>query len=652
MEPPTEENFFDALLPSVVTAAMHTTAITAVTRAFVWARTNVTAGPADSWGMELLGAAALSIVLLVSGSRGPLAQTTASSGPPPIDHTPVVNALGQAQAWGLAEIDLLAELDVFREDGLVTEIYDTYPVPALDEAGLLEALRVVERENLRFLAALDTEGAPLSADARLLLGRLPGGAYDRVTSGDNGFLDAMPYLNGLMDLLLRDGAAPADPRRGSDRQAIVDYIDAMGPSPLERIASDGTTADSTITDPTNARDAAGAGDTAVVDDWSGSDTAVVVAVGAGVVALGVGGTLLLRRRRRAVPSTPPKAPAPPLGDSPALGHVLSTSHRMTKALDVMGVQQIAVTDSLALVGGEAGAFFGRDGAGMRLGAAVHPEFFAAGFLDGGVIARVIETGQPVCLVTSNDPALARVPVAIAAVPVIADAGVIGAVVILRSSAAPYDASALDSLTPIAQVTGSAIVAARVHASEVRRVADEAEIDCLSLVYNRRRLDRDLAELHEQAALGSHRRIGFAMIDVDHFKQFNDANGHGIGDAALRSVASTIAANVRAEDVVYRYGGEEFSVLLRDVDDDEACVVMERVRAAVEQHLVPRAAASPAAGVTVSIGLALAGSDPTSVPGAVPATVSANVSATVARADAALYEAKRAGRNRLVVAPTT
>jgi diguanylate cyclase (GGDEF)-like protein len=277
---------------------------------------------------------------------------------------------------------------------------------------------------------------------------------------------------------------------------------------------------------------------------------------------------------------------------------------MTKALDVVGVQQIAVTDSLRLIGGEAGAFFGRDGAGLRLGAAVHPEFFETGVIDSGVIARVVETGQSVCLVTSHDPALARVPVAIAAEPVIADAGVIGAIVILRSSATPYDATALGSLNLIARVAGSAIVAAHTHAHEVRRATDEAEIDSLTLVFNRRRLDRDLADLHEQGGLGNGRRVGFAMIDVDHFKQFNDTNGHGLGDVALRSVASTIAANLRTGDVLYRYGGEEFSVLLRDVDDDDATTVMERVRVAVEQHLVPRSASAPAGGITVSIGVAL------------------------------------------------
>jgi hypothetical protein len=252
--------------------------------------------------MELFGAAALSIMLLVSGSGGRLAATTAATAPPSVE-----NAMGQAQAWGLAEIDLLAELDAFSHNDLVTEIYDSYPSPDLTEAGLLEALRVTEQQNVRILAALDAEGAPLSADARLLLGPLPGGAYGRVTSAETGFLDPAAYLNGLMDLLVRDGAAPAGSRRASDRQALADYLDAMGPSPLERIATpentNRTNATAGATTDGQIAEIGAAGTGNVVDATNGSGSAttpLLVGGGIGLAVLGLGG----------VPPAPPSTHEP------------------------------------------------------------------------------------------------------------------------------------------------------------------------------------------------------------------------------------------------------------------------------------------------------------------------------------------------------
>ena len=125
-----------------------------------------------------------------------------------------------------------------------------------------------------------------------------------------------------------------------------------------------------------------------------------------------------------------------------------------------------------------------------------------------------------------------------------------------------------------------------------------------------------------------------MIDIDRFKDLNDSYGHAVGDHVLRAVGGAIMAAVRDDDVPARYGGEEFVVLLRNPSRDVAVDVGERVRNAVgELDLaelgVPR--------VSVSVGVAVA-----SVP-------DQPIDELVAEADAALYRAKRAGRDRVVAA---
>ncbi len=149
------------------------------------------------------------------------------------------------------------------------------------------------------------------------------------------------------------------------------------------------------------------------------------------------------------------------------------------------------------------------------------------------------------------------------------------------------------------------------------------VDPLTGLANRRRLDQDLARFDQERA-EARRPVSVAMIDVDDFKRFNDTYGHGAGDRALRSVSMTIAACIRSSDSVYRYGGEEFLVLLRGAPKQDAVDVCERVRLAI---------AGLTSQVTVSIGVATGLDEP------LPTL-------TVA-ADEALYKAKADGRNCVV-----
>jgi two-component system, cell cycle response regulator len=163
----------------------------------------------------------------------------------------------------------------------------------------------------------------------------------------------------------------------------------------------------------------------------------------------------------------------------------------------------------------------------------------------------------------------------------------------------------------------------------------ARTDRLTGAGNRLRFDEDLTMAATRA-----RRYGrgyaVAMIDIDHFKVYNDTWGHAAGDEALQAVATAMATQIRDGDGLYRYGGEEFVVLLQEADAAGAAVLGERLRDAVERLGLP--APGPSATVTVSVGVAAW------TPGSAEATTD-----VVSRADAALYRAKAEGRNRLAVA---
>jgi two-component system cell cycle response regulator len=134
----------------------------------------------------------------------------------------------------------------------------------------------------------------------------------------------------------------------------------------------------------------------------------------------------------------------------------------------------------------------------------------------------------------------------------------------------------------------------------------------------------------------HTPLALLMADLDHFKQVNDSHGHRAGDAVLRDVAGTVQKTLRSTDVVGRWGGEEFLVVLPQTDLDGAVALAERVRQAVEYASSEAEGAGPVS-ITLSIGVAALG-------GAL-----ATADALVEAADGALYEAKGAGRNRVAAA---
>ena len=171
--------------------------------------------------------------------------------------------------------------------------------------------------------------------------------------------------------------------------------------------------------------------------------------------------------------------------------------------------------------------------------------------------------------------------------------------------------------------------------EQRRVLQlQATHDALTGVYNRLRLDEDLADLVARAHR-YHQRFCVAMVDVDRFKPFNDTYGHLAGDDALRTVAAQLQASVRTGDAVYRYGGEEFVLLLPEQDLAGATVAVERARRTVRAaELV--SSASEHGIVTVSAGIAEC-----------TGAAADSSKRLLDTADQALYLAKAHGRDRVV-----
>jgi diguanylate cyclase (GGDEF)-like protein len=173
--------------------------------------------------------------------------------------------------------------------------------------------------------------------------------------------------------------------------------------------------------------------------------------------------------------------------------------------------------------------------------------------------------------------------------------------------------------------------ALVQGQRERRLLQRAALfDGLTGLYNRRWLDSRLQRIVDRHRLGG-RPLGIMMIDVDHFKRFNDEHGHAAGDEVLRGLGRVLMNRLRPTDLCARYGGEEITVILPDTDLAGTRVAAERVRRSVCTELRARDAELALPPVTVSLGIAeLAAGD--------------DAGALLARADRALYRAKERGRD--------
>ncbi len=162
--------------------------------------------------------------------------------------------------------------------------------------------------------------------------------------------------------------------------------------------------------------------------------------------------------------------------------------------------------------------------------------------------------------------------------------------------------------------------------------NNSNFDALTGIYNRRWLDNALRSFISRSVVEAS-PLSLLMLDIDHFKRYNDAHGHLHADQALTATARAIASHLRPDDVVARYGGEEFVVVLPNTGIERAANLAERLRQAIEDNHITDKTGNTLPGVTISVGVALH-------------RIDQDMHEFLHAADQALYRAKHAGRNRV------
>lgn len=586
-------------------------------------------------------------------------------------------ALAEAIAFKLLlATDALAELDAFSVEPdpvlarLVRDIRDDVPSDGAEDIDYVHYLADFAAEYPLLLTHLELRGIEPSEQLWLIDDLAAVGVFDDVDGSAP--IESFDFVLAIADLALRNGELPNvfdDP--------ILELV-AVG-ALADRVAGDEPEIPATTT--TTAPPATVATSETVPEALALDDTDAGALAALPLAAVGGGGVLAmvvaasavvgLRRRRDgdpaltmtpdpAVPPVSPAATAPttssPTGSAPTsaaqnaapaatapapppgfpalavppaaapMSLLLDVNRRLTESLDPGRVATAAVTEALRLTDADAGLLVRRAADQLVAVEAQPPAPFALDRLDRSGLRRVVETGRGFHRVTDDEAVLVRVPMAMAASAIVTNGQVLGALLVVRDPARPFRRTDVDNLEVLAELAGSALAAADTHGAAT-------EVEPLTGLKNRRRLDRDLGDLADQLYPGDrHRTTAYLMVDVDHFKTFNDTNGHAAGDDALRAVARVLRDNVRPRDLVYRYGGEEFAVLLPETTAVEAAEIAERLRAAVEQVAVPGVQHQPMGRLTISIGAA--------------DTDDGGVDDLVERADAALYAAKHGGRNQV------
>jgi len=220
---------------------------------------------------------------------------------------------------------------------------------------------------------------------------------------------------------------------------------------------------------------------------------------------------------------------------------------------------------------------------------------------------------------------------LACVPMSALGKTVGVIHLQRAEPGAFTPEVMRLVARVAESVGLAMANARL----MTTMESQAMSDGLTGLRNARFFDPYMEQELEQAQR-DRAYTSVIMLDLDHFKVFNDTYGHPAGDEALRTFARVLGSSIRASDVAARYGGEEFVVALHHAGLDDACRVAEKIRAAVEQTVI-EIGPGRYAKITASLGVA---STETQVQ---------ELRALVAMADAALYRAKESGRNRVEAA---
>lgn len=219
-------------------------------------------------------------------------------------------------------------------------------------------------------------------------------------------------------------------------------------------------------------------------------------------------------------------------------------------------------------------------------------------------------------------------------PLIEENKVLGCIV-TKSTDGKLTAKELEYIQQLVNQTATTINRANIYGE----ILKHATLDALTGFYNRRQLEERI----KQEVAGATRQktpLCAIMTDIDHFKSVNDTYGHAVGDEVLRTVAKTIRAQLREYDIAGRYGGEEFAILLPFTKIEEAKMVAERLRTAVENKIIDISRINPdietkSINVTISLGV-------------YEFNIHDKENDLLKKADKALYIAKESGRNRVVI----
>jgi diguanylate cyclase (GGDEF)-like protein len=256
----------------------------------------------------------------------------------------------------------------------------------------------------------------------------------------------------------------------------------------------------------------------------------------------------------------------------------------------------------------------------------------------GLAGRVFERRTPELFPVISEPAWPDLPPGVSsalAAPLAIKDGSVGVITLMSRRSGAFTERDLIFFSAVANQLGIAVENARLY----HRTKELSYRDSLTGLFNRRYFEETLAQEIRRAERYK-MPLTLIMVDIDHFKRYNDTHGHPKGDEVLKDVSTILLKNTRQVDVVARYGGEELVLILPLTPKEPALLVAEKLRRAIEEAPVPGEQILPERRLTISLGVATYPSDATTAAGLVLA------------ADRALYQAKQGGRNRVAGAVTS